>query len=523
MSSTTEIKQAWAQVNGAEQAEGEGIGGWIWGALKGDFNPDRSAGQIGFDMAVSLIPIVDTICDVRDLCANIKQYRKDPENKFTMFLIALTVIGFFPEIGSIVKGVIKIIFAYVRKYLKNLDDITNIGKLTQATSKAVDAALPKIVEFLQHNEVIKWATKEKVPNIFAFVAKELREIADKVNPTKLKDTFYTAANAIEKLLGRIHKLVPAKSAGQIEEVLDTLKKYKVKMGNGIGQFTQPIRTILNTTAKKLDDHALVASSRTVNRHWISPMGTSGTAVMVIKKPPKWAKKGRMSNPPYGDKAEKKANEIAKDADTYRRKTGKDYPYQKLDADVVRAFKDGALQKASIAGPAKLYRVIDPTGQGGGQYWMDEKSFKALKSRDDWREKFAVSPSFNQNGQYVVYEVPAGETLHVWRGTTASQKIDGTPYHLNGGGDQIVFTPQQDTMVQARPRIDPETGEAMQRKGAPDTSIEFKDVTGESVYKPLREKINDPHIKGPHPTNWGFSEWTPDDVKGIIVALKKTED
>lgn len=76
--------------------------------------------------------------------------------------------------------------------------------------------------------------------------------------------------------------------------------------------------------------------------------------------------------------------------------------------------------------------------------------------------------------------------------------------------------------QARPRINPETGEAMQRKGAPDTSIEFKDVTGESVYKPLREKINDPHIKGPHPTNWGFSEWTPDDVK-VIVALKKTED
>ena len=519
MSSTTEIKQAWAQVNGAEQAEGEGIGGWIWGALKGDFNPDRSAGQIGFDMAVSLIPIVDTICDVRDLCANIKQYRKDPENKFTMFLIALTVIGFFPEIGSIVKGVIKIIFAYVRKYLKNLGDITNIGKLTQATSKAVDAALPKIVEFLQHNEVIKWAAKEKVPNIFAFIAKELREIADKVNPTKLKDTFYTAANAIEKLLGRIHKLVPAKSAGQIEEVLDTLKKYKVKMGNGIGQFTQPIRTILNTTAKKLDDHALVASSRTVNRHWISPMGTSGTAVMVIKKPPKWAKRGTKPNPPYGDKAaEKKAAELAKEAAGYRKKHGKESPYPTLKAGVIETFKKDAMRKDKIIGPAKLYRVIDPTGQGGGQYWMDEKSFKALKSRDDWREKFAVSPSFNQNGQYVVYEVPAGETLHVWRGTTGSQEIKHTDYHLNGGGDQIVFSPQRDTMVRARPRIDPKTGEPIPG----DNLIEFKDVTGRLEPRELREKINDPHIKGPHLTNWGFSEWTPDDGK-VIVALKKTED
>ena len=150
--------------------------------------------------------------------------------------------------------------------------------------------------------------------------------------------------------------------------------------------------------------------------------------------------------------------------------------------------------------------------------MDEKTFLSLKSRDEWREKLAVRPDWNQNGQYVVYEIPAGETLHAWRGTAASQKINGTPYHLKGGGEQIVFTPQKDTMVQSRPRIDKNTGEAL-----PDTSIEFKDMTGETVAKPLREKINDPHIKGPHPTNWGFSDWTPDDTKGVIVALRKTED
>ena len=150
--------------------------------------------------------------------------------------------------------------------------------------------------------------------------------------------------------------------------------------------------------------------------------------------------------------------------------------------------------------------------------MDEKTFLSLKSRDEWREKLAVRPDWNQNGQYVVYEIPAGETLHAWRGTAASQEIKHTPYHLDGGGEQIVFTPQRDTMVQSRPRIDPKTGEAL-----PDTSIEFKDMTGETVAKPLRDKINDPHIKGPHATNWGFSDWTPDDTKGVIVALRKTED
>ncbi len=519
MSSAAETKAAWAQVNGAEQAEDEGIGGWIWGALQGDFNAERTAGQIGFDMVVSLIPVVDTICDIRDLCANVKEYRKDPENKFTLFLIGLTVIGFFPEIGSIVKGVIKIIFVYIRKYLKNLADIADNAKLVKATSKAVDAALPKIVDFLQNNEVIKWATKEKVPNIFSFVAKELREIADKVNPAKLKATFYEAASAIEKLLGRIHSIVPAKSAGQIEEVLDTLKKYKHKIASGIGQYTQPIRTILNTTAKKLDDHALVAHSRVVNRGWISPMSIDGTAAAVNKKPPKWAKTGTRPNRPFSDDAARdKAAEIAKEAKDHQRKTGQKYSYPVLAWDVIKTFKKGAMRKNSIVGPAKLYRVVDPTGQGGGQYWMDEKSFKALKSRADWREKFAVSPSFNQNGQYVVYEIPAGATLHVWRGTTGSQEIKHTSYHLNGGGEQIVFSPQRDTMVRARSRINPETGEPMPG----DNFIEFEDVTGKLEPRELREKINDPHIKGPHLTNWGFSEWTPDDGK-VIVALKKTED
>ena len=135
----------------------------------------------------------------------------------------------------------------------------------------------------------------------------------------------------------------------------------------------------------------------------------------------------------------------------------------------------------------------------------------------------MRPEWNQNGQYVVYEVQAGETLHVWRGTAASQELKQTPYHLKGGGEQIVFYPKKDDMVQSRPRIDPNTGEAMPLTDTKARDIEFKDVTGKTVNKPLRDKINDPNIKGPFSTNWGFTDWQPDDVKGIMVALRKTED
>ncbi|GAB3371035.1 hypothetical protein [Massilia agri] len=76
------------EVHGQAKPDDIGLGEWIWGALQGDFNAERTTGQIGFDMVVSLIPVVDTICDLRDLCANIRQYRVDPTNKVTLFFIA---------------------------------------------------------------------------------------------------------------------------------------------------------------------------------------------------------------------------------------------------------------------------------------------------------------------------------------------------------------------------------------------------------------------------------------------------
>ena len=36
---------------------------WVWEALQGDFNPNRSIGQVGLDTAVCLVPGVDTVMD----------------------------------------------------------------------------------------------------------------------------------------------------------------------------------------------------------------------------------------------------------------------------------------------------------------------------------------------------------------------------------------------------------------------------------------------------------------------------
>jgi hypothetical protein len=203
---------------------------------------------------------------------------------------------------------------------------------------------------------------------------------------------------------------------------------------------------------------------------------------------------------------------------HRRKAGKDSPPE-IGPDVVQTFERDKIRPDAIRGPAKLYRIVDPTSSAGGVFWVDEKTFHSLKSRDDWRAKLAVKPEWNQNGQYVVYEIAVGETVHVWRGPAASQKLEGTPYHLTGGTDQIVFHPNPDTFSKTRPRVDPGTGqELLGRGGKPDTRVEWTDVTDRKVVAPIRDRPTDAHVKGPYETNWGYADWSPEEAKRIILAL-----
>ncbi|MCL1621778.1 hypothetical protein [Ralstonia pseudosolanacearum] len=58
MSSQQQTEEAWAIVHGQAKPEDKGVGLWLWEAIQGDFNDDRSAGQIAADMVISLIPIV---------------------------------------------------------------------------------------------------------------------------------------------------------------------------------------------------------------------------------------------------------------------------------------------------------------------------------------------------------------------------------------------------------------------------------------------------------------------------------
>jgi ElaB/YqjD/DUF883 family membrane-anchored ribosome-binding protein len=83
---------------------------WLAGALQGDFNKSPTTGQMITGGIISMIPVVDQVCDVRDIVANClnlsdPKAREDTEN---WVALGLTCIGFVPLAGSAVKTVGKV-------------------------------------------------------------------------------------------------------------------------------------------------------------------------------------------------------------------------------------------------------------------------------------------------------------------------------------------------------------------------------------------------------------------------------
>ncbi|AXQ23162.1 hypothetical protein BEN71_14230 [Acinetobacter wuhouensis] len=83
---------------------------FIAGVLKGDFNQNPTTGQIIVGGVISLIPVVDQVCDVRDLIANIISiHDHNYQNAGDWFNLCITAVGFIPEFGSAIKTIVKLL------------------------------------------------------------------------------------------------------------------------------------------------------------------------------------------------------------------------------------------------------------------------------------------------------------------------------------------------------------------------------------------------------------------------------
>jgi len=400
---------------------------WIWEVLQGDFNDNASTAQVVTGTVISMIPFVDQICDVRDVVANCKKIDEEPDTPWHWISLSLTLIGLLPLVGSLLKGCLKVAFASMRK-------AGAVSGVTPRLSVAVDDAVIQLNRFLARPEVVATLKALKWDNPYKKLAQELRSLAGKLSASKLAAAFADAARAAQSLLGLVEKWGGTGLARKAGALLETVNKVRSGAERKLGQAIKPVQDYLTQLARRLEidaDMAHRAHLNTVNPHAFRKVSEAEEVAAFEKAKPGWVDKtGTLANRPLEDAPDVKPGWTSTAKSPARGRHPLDNAHETFHT-----------MKAIIIPPGtKLYRIVDPTSADNSICWMSEAEFKMLKSKDQWRRRFAVWANWNSNGEFVSYTVPAGKPLHVWEGVTASQNLKGTDYVLEGGARQIVIDP-----------------------------------------------------------------------------------
>jgi hypothetical protein len=399
---------------------------WIWEVLQGDFNDNASTAQVVTGTVISMIPFVDQICDVRDVVANCKKINEEPGTSWHWLSLVLTLIGLFPALGSLFKGCLKVMFAGIRKG-------GAVSGVTPRLSLHLDHAIAQLNRFLARAEVVKALQLMKWDNPYKTLAAEVRNVAARLNAGALLGALNDASKAAERMLGMVKKWGSNDLVMRAGAPVDTIDKVRRGADRHLAQAVAPVQDFLKHLARRLEietDMAHRAHLNTVNPHAFSKVSEAEEVAAFDKVKPRWVDNtGVMVNRPLG--APPRSLEGWPNTRCY---------------DTFHTMRPMTLPPGT-----KLYRIVDPTSRDNSICWMTETEFKMLKSKDDWRRRFAVWANWNSNGEFVTYIVPPGDGLKVWEGITASQRLKQSGYVLEGGGRQIIVEPAHMDKTFVRPR------------------------------------------------------------------------
>lgn len=501
----TQLRSAVAWSTGTPQAETEddkSAWEWFWEAIQGDFNENRSTGQIVADAAISMIPLVDQVCDVRDLVANCKKLRQEPDDTWAWVALALTLIGLFPVLGSLVKGALKVIFSFIRR---------TTGK---GISLAIDASMTCVIALLRREECQRYLRRLKVDDVFAWLAKQITQVKEKTNPSALLRAFDKGINTTRALVTKVEDI--PRVGPKAKAAFDTIVWVRAKADDGLKKACDPIKEILDAIIMRLGKESLrsrhgIVDVKNVHYRGALPEAAAVTLMRTTKPKPSWLSDGPnlTANPPL------KAGPKRSFVDDHVKEG-----WPPLTDKNIESFSK--LTNIEIKGPARLFRIISPNSRAMSDCWISEKIFNDIQNSPDpraaWRKFLAVWPDWNGNGQFVIYDIKQGETLKAWSGPAAGQVKDNFPDgHLEGGWEQIVFNISRMDARNDITRHYKISGEKNTSLNSPIERSTYENLpdTQKSDYLEIRESINHPNISGPFETNWGYTDFGDEGLGGRI--------
>ncbi|MEB6478439.1 hypothetical protein [Acinetobacter vivianii] len=422
------------------------IAEWLWVVLQGDFAEDQTTAQIVTGTVISMIPFVDQICDVRDICANATKIKEDSNNPWAWVGLILTLIGLFPVLGSLFKGVFKVILAPIRRFM--LKPATKGLKFTggniyKFAEPAIESGITELNKFLARPAVKKAIKNAKITNVYKATASKIREVKGMLTKQALLGVFDKLVGYLRDTVKFIDKYASKAIGAKARQMLQTVIDVRNLANQKLGEFLKPVQDFLERLAVRIEresDQAFKATTNVRNVTQFRRLGDDEELKAFRKQKPDWVHK------------KVKGEELPFEPETKDPKTVSTPLHPSLD-DIQPALKSGydhplkgkydtfakGMIKAQVFHEGEvLVRVLAPGSLDNSICWMRKSEFGKLKSREDWRDKFAVWASWNANGEYLEYTVPKGQKLYAWEGPAASQQLK--EFYLEGGGIQIVLHP-----------------------------------------------------------------------------------
>ncbi|EPX80266.1 hypothetical protein [Litoreibacter arenae] len=397
-------------MNGAE---------WTWDVAQGDFNEDMSTGQIITNAVVTAVPIVDQVADARDLVANGKALiwdRRYAEIGVWVGVFAC-LIGLVPSLGSLAKGVIKLVW-------RNAGEV---GKILIYINKALHRTGMRVNGY----RFVKKLADDVIAQV-GFVTRKFNEFLDACLQRIPRWTGDGLRETIEHVRGMATQMFPRVAQEIRERLLRGLadfasRAWRVMPGQGIvirratravidaGPFTSFQRRMARDG---FDEDALTNGARS-----ISPQDKLRMQQIRIDAM-RW-KDELLNDPNFPDSLRQAAqhdparfvNELA----TFGSKP---------------SFVD-----FTQGGTERMYRVVGDESQIGGSFWS-----RSPPPSDEmaWRTRDAVSNDWNRGGGYMVADVPpppaalVGEIGPQDLGDATKHRVPHDGQMLEGGGEQLWF-------------------------------------------------------------------------------------
>lgn len=427
MATLTAASPGW--VDGVKESSSDAAQ-WLWEVLMGDFyEGEHTTTQAVTGTVISMIPLIDQLCDARDLVSNCKKIHKEPDNNWHWFALVLSLIGLFPVLGSLVKGCVKILVAGARRQI--FVRFKHSGDLYKVLEPGLEQGIRGLNNFFNTPAVKKTLKALNIISPFHWLSGRVSALSKQVSTQALSKAFDEVHTAVKSLLDVMVRWGGAAMQTKAGRLLQEIKGVRDQLNEKLAILVKPLQSWLDQVARRLHVEGDLAFRARVGTTNAAQLAQDAEKAAFDKAKPGWVdKNAKFQKNPF----------IKAINEEERAQIAKGYP-KNIEWNIT-TFSGKAVPTDYPAGTT-LYRVVDPTDKSfsNGGFWMTKLDFDKLKSKDQWRRECAVWQSWNGNGEFVTYTVPHGTTLKGWSGKAATQKhqVDIT-YTLEGGAQQILLDP-----------------------------------------------------------------------------------